>query len=89
MEQDKLLNTNETAHFLRVSPSTLRKWRVMGKGPRYIKVGSSVIYSIDDIIEFLKSRTVYNTSQYYSEMTTRRREVPSYETNHSPIHTNF
>ena len=37
MDQPTLLNTEEAARFLRVSPRTLERYRVTGEGPRYRK----------------------------------------------------
>jgi hypothetical protein len=37
------------------SVHTLRDWRKRGKGPRFVKVGSSVRYRLTDIEEFVNS----------------------------------
>ena len=34
---DKLMNTEDAAEYLGVSPATMRAWRVRGKGPRFCK----------------------------------------------------
>lgn len=34
----------EAAEFLGISPATLRRWRLVGGGPRWVKIGSSVRY---------------------------------------------
>jgi hypothetical protein len=36
--------------------ATIRRWRLEGKGPRYIKVGRLVKYRISDVRAFLDSR---------------------------------
>ena len=43
------LNQYELAKRWRMSQRTLERWRWLGTGPAYIKVGGRVIYSIDDI----------------------------------------
>ena len=35
-----------------MSERTLERWRWLGKGPRYIKVGAHVIYREDDVEAF-------------------------------------
>lgn len=32
-----------------VSVTTLKQWRYLGKGPKYVKIGQSVRYRIEDI----------------------------------------
>ena len=51
---DPLLTPKEAAHFLRKSVSYLAKCRMYRKGPRYIKIGRSVLYRMSDLIEYLK-----------------------------------
>ena len=35
-----------------VSPRTLERWRWLGQGPRYLKVGGRVAYRLEDIEAF-------------------------------------
>lgn len=58
-EVPRLLTTREAARALRVSPSTLRDWRVRGRGCglRFVKVGRGVRYTPADIREFLERRS--------------------------------
>lgn len=53
-----LLNDNEAAIKLGVSPATLRSWRCRGIGPPFIKLGSSsnasVRYNPIDLDDFLR-----------------------------------
>jgi excisionase family DNA binding protein len=37
---DDLLTTQQAAALLQLSPRTLRRWRVEGKGPPFIRLGS-------------------------------------------------
>lgn len=41
-----------------ITPKTLRTWRSLRKGPRYIKVGWRVRYTAEAIDQFLTDRTV-------------------------------
>lgn len=48
-----LLTPNELATRLKVHPGTLRRWRMDGEGPRWIKLGSAqssaVRYELADV----------------------------------------
>lgn len=46
------LTTAEAADFLRLSKSTLDKWRCEGGGPHFSKLGKRVIYALDDLMDF-------------------------------------
>jgi hypothetical protein len=35
-----------------ISPRTLERWRWLGTGPRYLKIGGRVVYRLDDIEAF-------------------------------------
>jgi hypothetical protein len=45
------LNQVELSRRWKISPRTLERWRWLGEGPRYLKVGGRVIYRLEDIIE--------------------------------------
>jgi hypothetical protein len=47
----------EVADYLGLKPTTLNKWRWLGCGPNYIKVGSSVRYRWEDVEAWLSART--------------------------------
>jgi hypothetical protein len=36
----------------RVSPRTLERWRWLGQGPAYLKLGAAVAYRLDDVEAF-------------------------------------
>lgn len=42
---------------------TLRKWRIYGTGPRFIRCGANVRYRNADIESWVSSRTVGSTSE--------------------------
>ena len=54
LKQIYLLDETETAKFLRIGKHTLRRWRSLGKPPRYTKLGGAVRYSRQDLIDFIK-----------------------------------
>lgn len=41
---DDLMTTEEVADHFRVNPSTVRRWRLDGVGPRFVKIGSVYRY---------------------------------------------
>lgn len=53
-----LINDKEAAIFLGMSVTTLRKWRVEGRGPRFYRLGRSVRYAIPDLESFRESNQV-------------------------------
>ena len=59
-----LLTTKEAALFLKVSPSWLAKARITGDGPRFIKMGRSVRYSLQALEEFKRAHARGSTSEY-------------------------
>jgi predicted DNA-binding transcriptional regulator AlpA len=58
-----LLTETEVAKQLRVSLAALRKWRVLNRGPLFLKIGSLVRYQQADIDQWLGSVPVGGGSQ--------------------------
>lgn len=56
------LTTVEAAEFLRLSPRTLEKQRVLGGGPRFRKFGARVLYAAGDLRSWADSRAYGMTS---------------------------
>lgn len=54
-----LLNVQETACYLNISKSTLFRW-VHQKKIKHAKIGSRVLFSNDDLKEFVNNNTVNN-----------------------------
>ncbi len=57
------LRTKAAAAYLGLGPSTLEKRRLVGGGPRYIKLGKSVVYDVDDLEAWLAANKRTTTSQ--------------------------
>jgi predicted DNA-binding transcriptional regulator AlpA len=56
---DGLMNERAVAVRLGVTVAALRKWRLLGRGPAYYKVGGrSVRYAAEDIEQFLATQRV-------------------------------
>jgi len=58
----RYLTTEEAAEFLRLSPRTLEKQRVLGGGPRFRKFGARVVYAVEDLRTWANSRAYGMTS---------------------------
>jgi hypothetical protein len=54
---DRTYDTKEAADFLRVKPNTLVKWRSLGRGPRFHKLGDErngdALYFARDLLDFI------------------------------------
>ena len=67
MTERRQLNTREAADYLRDlgSPGavvcTLANWRHLGRGPRYYRVGRSIVYRVSDL-DLFASGTPVETS---------------------------
>lgn len=54
----------QAAEIIGISKSTLAKLRVKGDGPKYLKIGKTILYRPIDIEEWLEKRTFASTSEY-------------------------
>lgn len=57
------LDTHQAAARMGLASSTLRKLRVTGEGPVYLKLGRAVRYRAQDLDAWLNARTVRSTSE--------------------------
>lgn len=46
---DVFLKQKDVARRWGLSPRTLERWRVVGEGPRFVKVGAHVVYRLRDV----------------------------------------
>jgi hypothetical protein len=53
-----LLTQSETAELLRLSERTLERWRVVGGGPVFCKLGKRVLYRHADLEKWISSHAV-------------------------------
>ncbi len=49
------LNQIDLARRWKISPRTLERWRWLGEGPQYLKLGGRVLYRVADIEDFEQS----------------------------------
>ena len=69
----RYLSNEEAADFLRLSPRTLEKQRVIGGGPRFRKFGRRVMYALMDLEAWADARSFGMTSDpEYTEATAAR-----------------
>ena len=54
----KYITEKEVSEITGRALSTLRNERFLGKGIPYFKIGKSVRYRLDDVIEFMESKRV-------------------------------
>lgn len=47
-------NDQELADYLGISRKTLQKWRSLGLGPNYLKLGAKVVYRIEDVNTYIQ-----------------------------------
>jgi Helix-turn-helix domain len=57
-----LLTVSEVAALLRCSISSLNKWRCLGGGPTFVKVGARVRYRLPDIAAWITQERRTSTS---------------------------
>jgi len=58
------MNQMELAARWRISPRTLERWRWIGDGPRFVKLGGRVVYRLCDIEEYEQAMIRSSTSDH-------------------------
>jgi predicted DNA-binding transcriptional regulator AlpA len=53
---ETLLNEHDVARITVLSVASVRRWRLLRKGPKYIKIGAAVRYRREDLDAWLASR---------------------------------
>jgi predicted DNA-binding transcriptional regulator AlpA len=53
---ETLLNEHEVARITGLSVASVRRWRLLRQGPKYIKIGAAVRYKPEDISAWIESR---------------------------------
>ncbi len=54
--------TREAAEYLRLRPSTLERWRSVGGGPGFRKLGGRVVYARQELDDFAEAGRRLSTS---------------------------
>ncbi len=53
---ESLLTEHDVARVTGLSVASVRRWRLLRQGPRYLKIGSAVRYTAHDLATWLESR---------------------------------
>ncbi len=62
-KMNKLINTKGVSRMTGLSESTLTKLRMTGGGPKFIKLGRSVVYDPSDVEAWIDNHRVSSTSE--------------------------
>lgn len=54
----ELFNEEELSEILEVKPQTLASWRAEDRGPDYVKLGKSVFYRRQDVLDWINANVV-------------------------------
>ncbi len=57
------LNQTELSARWNLSPRTLERWRWLGEGPRYLKLGGRVLYRVEDVEAFESTNAIGTSGQ--------------------------
>ena len=63
-DMNSLITEHQAAEQMALTPSTLRKWRWLGKGPNFVKIGSAVRYEPSTIKAFI-DKSVHQTTKEF------------------------
>jgi predicted DNA-binding transcriptional regulator AlpA len=53
---ETLLNEHDVARITGLSVASVRRWRLLRQGPKYLKIGAAVRYRIEEVRAWLETR---------------------------------
>ena len=53
-----LVNESDASAYLEVAAQTLRNWRSIGRGPRFVKQGRRVMYRLADLDRWVEQHLI-------------------------------
>ncbi|MBZ5604447.1 MAG: helix-turn-helix domain-containing protein [Acidobacteriia bacterium] len=53
---EELLNEHDVSRITGLSVASVRRWRLLRQGPRFLKIGSAVRYRREDVASWLATR---------------------------------
>jgi predicted DNA-binding transcriptional regulator AlpA len=53
---ESLMTEHDVARVTGLSVASVRRWRLLGQGPRFLKIGSAVRYRPADVAAWIESR---------------------------------
>ncbi len=60
---DELLTPDQTSARVKIAKQTLARWRVEGRGPRFVRLGNRIFYRPGDIEAWLATCVFSSTSE--------------------------
>jgi predicted DNA-binding transcriptional regulator AlpA len=51
-----LLNERQVSEVLSISVASVRRWRLLRQGPKYVKIGAAVRYKPEEVAAWIESR---------------------------------
>ena len=57
------LKQRELADRWNISPRTLERWRWVGEGPQFIKIGCRVVYRLEDVEAYERNQLRASTAE--------------------------
>lgn len=60
----KPMNTPKDVAECGITERTLAYWRTMGLGPKFVKVGRSVLYPKEELVSYFREHLYQSTSEY-------------------------
>ena len=66
---ESLLNESQVAKILQLTPRALQRWRLEGRGPRFVRLSRRCIrYKREDICQWIENRIRVSTSDSSGEI---------------------
>jgi hypothetical protein len=59
----ELLTPDQTSAKLKIAKQTLARWRVEGKGPKFVRLGNRVFYRAGDVEAFVTGHVFSSTAE--------------------------
>lgn len=61
----EFVDTAALARLLKILPQSVRRWRMTGAGPRFVRLGGPkgrVVYELDEVKAWIQARTFTSTA---------------------------
>jgi predicted DNA-binding transcriptional regulator AlpA len=70
---ENLLNEHDVARIIGLSVASVRRWRVLRQGPKYIKIGQAVRYRRRDVAAWIENSSAHEPGSNNCAETRRER----------------
>ncbi len=60
----RFLTTQQAAEFLGLRPNTMERWRLVGRGPEFVRLGRAIRYDKQTLEEFAAAGRSRSTAEY-------------------------